>query len=769
MTFARTYADSNADGIPNDTNLDSVPDLITETTAVNNKTSSLATNTLSHTRTLTSPEGRATTFTYDPGTLLTTLLHVPGLTDTSYQYDGRGRPVAVTSGSRTTSFSYNDTNVNDRIAAITDPRSFTTTYHYNAKDLLIQVDRPDGSGLSFYYDPNGNMTVLSKPGTTLGAMVDHDFGYNRVNLASSYQTPLNNTYAYTYNRDRQLLSISMPSGRQITNTFTSSLLTRIQTPEDNTDITYSCPSKISTLTRGGQGISYRYNGSLLSSETMSGSLSQSLSYTYNNDFDISAVTYAGSTMNLTYDKDRLLKQAGAHAITRDAGNGLPTTVSDGTLTIGRTFNTYGEQASQSFSAGSSVHSWSLTYDDTGRISTKTETVGGTTNTYVYTYDSLGRLRTVTLNGSTVEDYAYGNNGARISEMNVYKGITMSRSLSYTNDDQVITAGGTSYAYDADGFLHTKTKGSSTTTYTYTSRGELLTVNLTTGTVIGYDYDPLGRRITKKVNGTIAEKYLWQGSTRLLAVYNADNSLRYRFEYVDGRMPVAMTDASSNKLYLSYDQVGSLRLVTDAAGNVVKRLDYDTFGFMVSETNLSMTLPFGFAGGIYDGDTGIIRFGARDYDPDIGRWTAKDPIFFVGGDMDLYGYCINDPVNCYDSDGLDTTTWLGDGRGITDGPKNGNWGGKNWSGGWNPSKHGGLPGPLPAMDSADECYKRHDLCYSKCDISSCPGNNCKRMCDKSLVTELQKLPDNPYKWPRPPRPGTEKDSSDFRRRAIWYFN
>ena len=650
-TFARIYADSNSDGIPNDTNADGVPDLITETSVLNSKTAILATDTINHTHTLTSPEGRGTTFTYDPGTLLTTLLHVPGLIDTSYQYDNRGRPVGVTSGSRPTSFAYNDANVNDRTSAITDPRNFTTIYHYNSRDLLFQVDRPDGSGINFDYDADGNMTVLSKPGPTLSAMVDHDFGYNRVNLPASYQTPLNNTYAYTYNRDRQLLGISMPSGKQISNTFAFGLLTRVQAPEGNIDITYSCPSKISTLTRGAQGISYGYNGSLLSSETMSGSLSQSLNYTYNNDFDMSAVTYAGSAMNLTYDKDRLLKQAGAYAITRDAGNGLPTAVSDGTLTIGRTFNGYGEQASLSFSAGSSGHSWSLTYDNTGRITGKTETVNGTTNTYAYAYDSLGRLRTVTLNNSVVEDYSYGNNGARISEMNVYKGITTSRTLSYSNDDQVITAEGSSYAYDADGFLHTKTQGSSTTTYTYSSRGELLRVNLPGGTVIEYDYDPLGRRITKKVNGSITEKYLWQSSTRLFAVYNGDNTLRYRSEYADGRMPVAMTDGSSTRYYLSYDQVGSLRLVTDTAGHVVKRVDYDTFGYVVNDTNPSMTMPFGFAGGLYDGDTGIIRFGARDYDPDTGRWTAKDPILFNGGDMDLYGYCLNDPVNLIDPVGL----------------------------------------------------------------------------------------------------------------------
>ncbi len=60
---------------------------------------------------------------------------------------------------------------------------------------------------------------------------------------------------------------------------------------------------------------------------------------------------------------------------------------------------------------------------------------------------------------------------------------------------------------------------------------------------------------------------------------------------------------------------------------------------------------GFAGGLHDQHTGLVRFGYRDYDPDIGRWTAKDPILFAGGDTDLYGYVLNDPVDFVDPEGL----------------------------------------------------------------------------------------------------------------------
>jgi RHS repeat-associated protein len=86
--------------------------------------------------------------------------------------------------------------------------------------------------------------------------------------------------------------------------------------------------------------------------------------------------------------------------------------------------------------------------------------------------------------------------------------------------------------------------------------------------------------------------------------------------------------------------------------VVKRIDYDTFGNVVADTNPAFAVPFGFAGGLHDRDTGLARFGYRDYDPETGRWTAKDPILFAGGDVDLYGYCLSDPVNLVDPIGLE---------------------------------------------------------------------------------------------------------------------
>lgn len=150
---------------------------------------------------------------------------------------------------------------------------------------------------------------------------------------------------------------------------------------------------------------------------------------------------------------------------------------------------------------------------------------------------------------------------------------------------------------------------------------------------------------------MVEKYLWSSIKRLLSVFDENGNLIMRFNYADDRVPYSM-EYSGQTYYLVYDQIGSLRAVVDSSGLIIKRIDYDSFGNVILDTNPSFKIPIGFAGGLYDPDTGLVRFGMRDYDPAIGRWTAKDPIDFAGGSVNLYEYVLNDPVNWFDPWGLD---------------------------------------------------------------------------------------------------------------------
>ena len=79
------------------------------------------------------------------------------------------------------------------------------------------------------------------------------------------------------------------------------------------------------------------------------------------------------------------------------------------------------------------------------------------------------------------------------------------------------------------------------------------------------------------------------------------------------------------------------------------LKYDSFGNIIERSG-DLELPFGFAGGIWDEDTKLIRFGVRDYDPETGRWTSKEPLGFAGS-RNWYVYSYNNPVNWYDLTGF----------------------------------------------------------------------------------------------------------------------
>jgi RHS repeat-associated protein len=169
--------------------------------------------------------------------------------------------------------------------------------------------------------------------------------------------------------------------------------------------------------------------------------------------------------------------------------------------------------------------------------------------------------------------------------------------------------------------------------------------------IEYVIDGRNRRIGKKVNGVLTQGFLYQGSLNPIAELDGKGNVVSVFVYGSkANVPDYMLKGGKTYRILS-DHLGSPRFVIDITdGSVVQRMDYDAFGNVITDSNIGFQ-PFGFAGGIYDADTGLTRFGARDYDPETGRWTAKDPILFDGGDSNLYGYVLNDPINFKDLNGL----------------------------------------------------------------------------------------------------------------------
>ncbi len=225
-----------------------------------------------------------------------------------------------------------------------------------------------------------------------------------------------------------------------------------------------------------------------------------------------------------------------------------------------------------------------------------------------------------------------------------------------------------YAYNLDGEMLTRTKGGTTTTYTYDLAGNLQSVGLPGGTTtIAYKSDPMGRRIERRklVNGVPVtaqtRRYLYAGDSAPVAELDGNNVVRAYFIYATrGHVPDYMVIPSGQSYNGTYrlvtDHLGSVRQVVKVSdGTVVQSLKWDVSGNLVSRVNHTsypnFSQPFGWAGSLWDADTNLHHFGAREYDPETARWTTKDPIGFGGG-SNFYAYCGNDPVNAIDPSGLD---------------------------------------------------------------------------------------------------------------------
>lgn len=224
-------------------------------------------------------------------------------------------------------------------------------------------------------------------------------------------------------------------------------------------------------------------------------------------------------------------------------------------------------------------------------------------------------------------------------------------------------GSTTYTYTDNGELLTRTSGGQTTTYQYDELGNLTHVTLPNGTQIDYVIDAQNRRIGKKVNGTLIQGFLYQNSLNPIAELDANNNIVSVFVYGSrSNVPDYMIRGGVNYRIIS-DHLGTPRLVIDSGtGAIRQRIDYDEFGNIVQDTNPRFQ-PFGFAGGLYDGDTNTVRFGSRDYDSQTGRWTSRDPALFDWGDTNLYCYVDSNPIDYNDPTGLANENFLPEGSAL----------------------------------------------------------------------------------------------------------
>lgn len=303
-----------------------------------------------------------------------------------------------------------------------------------------------------------------------------------------------------------------------------------------------------------------------------------------------------------------------------------------------------------------VQDLNYTYDSAGNILSITDNVNTADQTFKY--DELNRLvEAVNPNPGSYGTKAYtydkiGNIAAKDGKTYFYGGTS--------GGPHAVTAlsDGTAFTYDADGNMVTKTEGGAagvTTNYKYDSENRLIEVKKG-GSIIGqYTYDGDGGRTTKvaTVSGTTTT------TTFVGALFETSGSRTTKFIFLGGQRVAAVTNSpsiGSTTLYYHADHLGGANVLTDATGFKKELIEYEPFGLESRHEKYGSSEEIAwyyFTGKKTDDESGLIYFGARYYDPKLGRFITADDIIQNPTDpqtLNRYSYTSNNPVNRVDPDG-----------------------------------------------------------------------------------------------------------------------
>jgi RHS repeat-associated protein len=617
-------------------------------------------------RTLTriSPEGRSATTTLDE-LGRPKLVQAVGFPSVRVAYDEAGRVIELTreadGARRTRRFEYG---ADGLLASATDAKDETTRFTRDALGRVTNLLLPDDSTITLSFDENDNLVSLTPPGKPA-----HTFEFRAgTNLLEASIPPIiadadepttlsTGVTHYDYTADLELERIARSDGRNIDFEYAedSGRLSGLTLATARLAFDYDASGVLTSVNRSDSvRLDTSHDGPLWTGSTWTGAIEGSVTARYDENLFLAQLTVNGtSTAKFGYDADGLLASATANGVTldiaRDPNTGFITATNLDGVSTTQAFNGFGELARLSARfPDEGDFSQEFERDSLGRITRLTERVGDGSSEVAYEYDEVGRLVAATRAGSTTR-YVYDENG------NITRADFAGEELEaeYDAQDRIVSYGGVRFEQTPTGDLLRKSDDRSALELGYDELGNLLKASLSDDAstfVIEYLVDGLGRRVARRVNGEFDRAWLYRDALRPIAEIDSAGTFSHFIYADDASLAPEFILRGGVPLRVVKDHLGSVRLVVNAAtGAVQQRIDYDELGGVLVDSSPGFQ-PFGFAGGLYDADTRLVRFGRRDYDADIGRWLAKDPLGFAGGDSNLYAYVGGDPINFWDPDG-----------------------------------------------------------------------------------------------------------------------
>ncbi len=649
--------------------------------------------------------------------------HPQGQTDTDTAYDTSGRVLSVTNpyrgtpgGSATYSFDYLN-----RTTSIAKTGGTTYIYHgdtvgsaggrttqlcstvgypglsvdeagkkrqtwTDALGRLVEVDEPDGSGnlnlgTCYSYDVLGNMTQVVQGSET------RSYNYDGLSRTTSEATPEGGTTSFYYTTSGGALCAADPKAvcrqtdaRSITTTSTYDALSRLtgktypngdgavsyfydQTSYNGLTITNGLGRRTGMSDPSGQTAwSFDEQGNVLTERRTIGTVTKTISYTYNIDGSVASITYPGGRLvNYSYNA------IGQAVTAADSLNQFANTAyyaphgalcsfkSGPSITTTYTFNdrlqptrihstTTGAPATPCDAPTVNANILDLSYTWQGAGPDNNDTVRVVTNnldtgrTQTYTYDTMNRLATAqtqATSGSNCWGQSYGyDRYANLLTATVTKCSAPSLNLTVNTQNRITNTG---FTYDASGDM----TADGTLTYTWDAE-----FRLKTAAGVTYTYDGDGKRV-KKSSGPL---YWFDVQGNLIEETNSTGGAPVQYIYFNGLRVTRQEVLAVKRLF--HDHLGSLRVMTFGSG-IIRTIDYYPYGGTFLNTGTSED-PFRFAQMYYDTESSLYQTPFRKYSPTVSRWLSTDAEAGSVGNpqtLNLYPYVTDNPTNLADPLGL----------------------------------------------------------------------------------------------------------------------
>ncbi len=567
----------------------------------------------------------------------------PDMGTWSFGYDLVGNNIQRTDAkNQTIYYSYDNAN---RIKTVRYPDNTTTVYTYDeqghgfGKGKLTSVSYTNAGSVSYAYDKEGRIT--SETVTIDGVSKTESFTYYPTGLLANKFLPDGEILSFNYYLDGSLDTVDG------TNPYV-------------TEMKYSINGQLTSIGKGnGLTTYYDYYDNYWKMDATSQTY---YSYRLRNE----STSVYGGTIDYQYDKAGNLKvkydntKSGLSATySYDEMNRLTGAVTDAFGTLSYAYDKVGNITSKAgftytYTPGTNRLAFDgmnyYQYDANGNMtgkSTTTSTVAPQARIGSTNYATLQAAYAAATWGTTIKATAGAFSGDIAPGVTSASNVTFSGGWdsSFANVTGLSTLGGqiaNNYkTLNFENFVLAASGGYSGYRYDYNNM--LIAAGSATYAYFGE------RRVKKVENGTTTRYFFDDYEEETTGA--STNIVKY---YVGG----AIRSTADGLVFVYKDVSGNSSLVTDADGILVKRLIYDPFGSSVVDTSDSRKLKRKFGGGETDA-TGLSYFGARYYDPAIGRFITADTIVPAGGPQCLnrYAYCGNNPVNYIDPSGH---SWFTDG-------------------------------------------------------------------------------------------------------------